>query len=350
MRVTNRTIVGSALLLLAVATLCFATLTAQGRAPDLSQESACQTLTPTAIGGPSPKNPAVIVLRWLGTANHELAYRDSVLLLDAHYDRGPRTRPIGFTRRDIKRATAIFVGHGHFDHVADAADVAERTGARVFGGPPTAEYLHKVGLPEKQRVTVKGGEVEKFNGFTVEAILAHHAVLRPEVGPKFAEALAVAMGEPTPEQKKEEAEIRSRGTSDPKISTEGTIAYLFTFDNGFRLLYLDSAGPITEGERQVMAKIKKTDLAIVSYQGHWLPRDQIAATLPLIKLFNPGIFIPTHHDETFAGIFLDRATYPLFMVMRDELPATRTISTMYRTPICVNTETKEVFVGGGSGM
>jgi hypothetical protein len=51
--------------------------------PALDQEPACQTLMPAAAGGPLPRNPDVLVLRFLGVSNYELAYRDNVILLDA---------------------------------------------------------------------------------------------------------------------------------------------------------------------------------------------------------------------------------------------------------------------------
>lgn len=232
--------------------------------------------------------------------------------------------------------------------------MANRTGARVFGGPPTIETALKLGLPEQQAVTVKGGEVERFKGFTVEAVLGRHSDVT-QVRPRsqiFGPALTAAMALDPPltdEEKRHGEEIRQRGTGDPRVLTEGTIAFLFTFDSGFTFLFLDSAGAITDGERQVMSRIKSTDVATVAYQGMFLANDQIAATLPLVKQFNPTYFIPNHHDEI-AGQFLDMATYPLFMAIRDEMPRTKAIDPLYRTPICFNTVTKEVFVGGeGAG-
>jgi L-ascorbate metabolism protein UlaG (beta-lactamase superfamily) len=56
-------------------------------------------------------------LRWLGTTNFELVYRNQVILLDTCYDRGLRNRPIGFTSAQVSRANAIYIGHGHFDHI-----------------------------------------------------------------------------------------------------------------------------------------------------------------------------------------------------------------------------------------
>jgi L-ascorbate metabolism protein UlaG (beta-lactamase superfamily) len=315
-------------------------------------DPACQSLTLTAAGGAVPRDRSTLLLRWLGAANFELVYRGSVLLLNAYFDRIPRTRPLGFTRDDIKRVTAIFIGHGHGDHMADAPYVATRTGTRIFGAPPTIEAAAKQGVPATQLVILKGGEVETFDGFTVEAILARHSDVN-EVGPRskiFGPALTAALALESPfteEEQRHAAEIRRRGTGEARVLTEGTIAYLFTFDGGFRFLFLDSAGAITDAERALMSRIKSTDVASVAYQGMFLAAPQIRATLPLVKHFNPRYFIPNHHDEI-AGQFLDMATYPLFMALRDETPGMRFIDPLYRTPICFNTETKQYM--GGDGM
>jgi hypothetical protein len=81
------------------------------------------------------------------------------------------------------------------------------------------------------------------------------------------------------------------------VITEGTIACLFTFDNGFRLIFRNSAGPITDAERAVVQRIGgKTDVAIVAYMGQYLAERQMAATLPLIQLYHPRLYLPAHHD------------------------------------------------------
>jgi len=100
----------------------------------LAAEPACQTLVPALIGGPVP-TPAsdTAVLRWLGTANYEVAYKGKVYLFDTYYDRPGRTRPIGFKVDQVKRADVIFIGHAHSDHISDIAAVARQTGAMVVG-------------------------------------------------------------------------------------------------------------------------------------------------------------------------------------------------------------------------
>ena len=278
----------------------------------------------------------ILSLRWLGTTNFEIAYEGKVYLLDSYYDRGPRNRPIGFTPADVKRADAIFVGHAHFDHMSDAATVGTQTRALVIGAPTVTDTAISLGLPQAQAVTVRGGEVLKYKGLTVEAILARHSTLAPEVLDAFRKAIATASGDPTSEEAAAEAAILKRGTFDPKVITEGTIAYLFTFDNGMKLIFRNSAGPITDAEKAVMNRIGgKTDIAIVGYIGQYVAKRQIAATLPVIQLYNPRLYVPAHHDEI-AGTFVDIGLEPLFMEIRSQLPGTSFVSPLYRQPVCVD--------------
>lgn len=294
----------------------------------------CTSLTPAAVGGPMPPS-GILALRWFGTSNFELAYNGKVYLLDTYYDRGPRNKPIGFSVPEVKRADAIFIGHAHFDHMSDAVPVSNQTGAPVIGAPTVAEAAAAMGLPSGKMVTVRGGEVLKYPGFTVEAILARHSTLAPEVLKAFRGAIDVAGGEPTPEEKAAEDIILKRGTFDPKVITEGTIAYLFTFDNGFRLAFRNSAGSITDAERAVMQRVGKTDVAIIGYIGQYLAKRQIASTLPLIQLYNPRLYIPAHHDEI-AGTFIDIGLEPLFMALRDQMPGTSHVAPLYREPVCMD--------------
>ena len=298
-------------------------------------DPACRSRTPAATGGPMPPE-GILAIRWLGTTNFELAYGGQVFLLDAYYDRGPRNRPIGFGPRDVKRASAIFVGHAHFDHMSDAASVGTQTGAQVIGAPTVTDTAVSLGLPARQATTVRGGEVLKYKGFTVEAILARHSTLAPEVLDAFRKAIAAAAGAPTTEEAAAEAAILKRGTFDPKVITEGTIAYLFTFDSGFRLIFRNSAGPITDAERAAVKRIGgKTDVAIVGYIGQYVAKRQIAATLPIIQLYNPRLYLPAHHDEI-AGTFVDIGLEPLFMAIQEQLPGTSFLSPLYREPVCLD--------------
>jgi Beta-lactamase superfamily domain len=237
------------------------------------RDDACATAKPVSTGGPPPHNPYTLAVRWTGYSNFELAYRDKVILLDAFIDRGSNYPPLGFTASDVKRADLIILGHGHFDHMADAASIAVRTGALVVGAPVTTEKLMSQAVPAAQIRTVTGkhGEVLQFDGFTIEPILARHALPDPTITEVMGNALNAIAPKPSPAQDAEERATRARGTSDPRVIREGTIAYIITLDNGFRIAYRDSGGHPTDYERSAMARIGGVDLALVAMSAEFFP-------------------------------------------------------------------------------
>ncbi len=72
----------------------------------------------------------------------------------------------------------IFVHHTHFDHAADVPYIAMKTGARVIGTESLSNLLRAHGVPNKQIVTVKGGEDYDFEDFSVKVLPSLHSALR----------------------------------------------------------------------------------------------------------------------------------------------------------------------------
>lgn len=266
--------------------------------------------------------------------NYELDYRGHVFLLDTYYDRGPRNRSIGFTPAQVRRADAIFIGHAHFDHISDVVPVAAQTKAPVIGAAITTRTAIAMGLPPAQAVTVANGDVLHYNGVTIDVALARHSSLDAEVLATTKHLFELEVPAPTAAELEAEKAVVARGTFAPGVITEGTLAYVFTFDTGFRVLFLDSAGPITDGDRQLAAKVGHVNVAIIAYQGNPVAEAQVPVTFALIDLFKPDLYIPGHHDEI-AGTFLDLGLEPLFEKIRETMPHTRTIYPLYRSPICL---------------
>src|SRR5215472_8818047 len=234
------------------------------------RDPACQVRTLVSTGGPFPRNPHTLAVRWIGFANFELVYNGRIILLDAYYDRGSTLPPLGVKAANIKTADLRLIGDGQLDHMSDAASIDARTKAIVVGGPPTTDKLHTQPIPVQQvrTVTGRGGELLKFDNFTVEPILGRHGEPSRQVTQVMEQALSQLMPAPTAEQKAEIAEIRSRGTSSPSVIDEGTIAFLITLDDGFRILYRDSGGRVTDYERAAIARAGgRVDLALVAVSG-----------------------------------------------------------------------------------
>ena len=329
-----------------LAAVAATSLSAQGAKAAMQADPACQSLTPVSAGGPAPKDPETVVVRWLGWTNYELAYRGDVFLLDTYYDRGPRMHPIGVAPADIKKANAIFIGHAHFDHISDAATVAKQTGAPVIGATFAAEVLTKGGVPARQFKVVKGGEVMQYPGVTVEAALGHHNVIATTVPAGFLEKQSAAIETASLQQPLTDAEkqqldaIRARGSRDPKIATDGVINYLFTFGNGFHVLFADSPGPITDGQRALAQKAPAVDVAMFPYFDF---EAGIPPLLDLVKTFKPSTVFLGHHDS--EGTMKWASNYPAALAIRDASPKTRTMDVIYRTPVCFNTVSKQMVIG-----
>src|SRR5262249_22705983 len=142
---------------------------------------------------------------------------------------------LGFKAGDITRADAILIGHGHFDHMSDAASVGAKTAAIVVGAPVTTEKLASQPIDPKQikTVTGRGGEILKIAGFTIEPILGRHGEPPASIVGAIDAALKEATKPLTEEEAAEQNAIRQRGTSDRRVIAEGTIAYLITLEDGF---------------------------------------------------------------------------------------------------------------------
>ena len=334
----------SASVVILVTMMARAPLTAQSTKQALSQEPACQALTPAAAGGPAPKAQDVVVVRWLGTTNYELTYRANVFLLDAYYNRLPKSHAIGVDVKEIARASAIFIGHAHYDHIGDAATIARQTGATVVGAASVRNAVSAMGLPATQVSTVRGGETLSYPGVRVRAVLGRHDVIATAVpaghlDKQQAALQAASLVPPLTDAERQQADrIRARGSSDPALGTEGVIGYLFTFANDFRIMFVDSPGPVTDAQRQIMQGIPSVDVALLPYL-HF--EAGIAPLLELAKLFKPATVFLGHHDG--PGVAMWAANYPAALALRDALPKVRTMDVLYRTPVCFSTTSKEMF-------
>jgi L-ascorbate metabolism protein UlaG (beta-lactamase superfamily) len=306
-----------------------------------AKDLGCEVPTLVSTGGPVPHDPHTLAIRWTGYSNFELTYEGHVVLLDAYFDRGSTYTPLGFKAADIRKADAILIGHAHFDHMSDAASVSTRTGAIVVGAPITADKLRSQGLDPKliKTVTGKGGELLKFPGFQVEPILGRHGEPPPNVTAAFNQALKAVSPPYTATQMAELDSIEDRGSFDPRIITEGTIAYLITLDDGYRIIYRDSGGIITDYETAVMQRIGHVDVALAAVAADVLPALTIKRALEYLSVYKPRIYIPAHHDADLNGTLhgMWRPTEPIFQALKDDDPNLITISRQYREPVCLET-------------
>lgn len=84
-----------------------------------------------------------VILSWFGVAGYAAAFNGHVVLLDAWVPRGSHSGYVPTTPAELAALAPeyIFIGHGDFDHAADAAEIAAASGAAIVG---TAEHCESI--------------------------------------------------------------------------------------------------------------------------------------------------------------------------------------------------------------
>ncbi len=116
-------------------------------------------------------------LTWLGHASWQLKTEKHTILVDPFLDDSP-TAPI---KASEAKADFILVSHGHYDHIADAAKIANRTGATVVSNYEITTWLAKnPGVKNTVGGNLGGGANLPFG--RVKLTLAFHSSSLPDGG------------------------------------------------------------------------------------------------------------------------------------------------------------------------
>ncbi|HZE40888.1 MAG TPA: MBL fold metallo-hydrolase [Stackebrandtia sp.] len=131
-----------------------------------------------------------ITVRWLGTNAWEIRGAGKTILVDPWVTRfqtganipgafDPDT-PLTIDEKAVDEyvtdADCVLITHGHYDHIADVPYIAKRTGATVIGTETHLNLLRAMGTADKLLAQVGGGELYRFDGYTVEVFRSSHGV------------------------------------------------------------------------------------------------------------------------------------------------------------------------------
>jgi L-ascorbate metabolism protein UlaG (beta-lactamase superfamily) len=324
---------------------------------------------PVSLGGALYPDPDVVTIRWFGTACFEVVVGDRVVLLDQHYARSVRNRSLGFDVTEVTRADVLLVGHPHPDHVSDTAQVARQTGAPAVIAPRGADYLLGAGLASGGVVPVTGlgqGDLLSFRDLRVLALHGFHGEAHlddpltqavAQVQAAHAALDALLLPPVSPEELAEAEAIFARGLLIPEVITEETLTYVIDID-GFRIVYRDSGGKLSDEEIAHFSAHPGCDVALVSINGrpYW-QQDVEDVFLPIVELYQPKVLVPAHHDALFGALpgrgsvqrlFIDVATELLKERVHAVLPGTVTVQPGLVEPIRVHRRTGQVVLGEGA--
>ncbi len=272
------------------------------------------------ILGPNAVEDGKVKLWWFGVSSFVVSGGGHLWLMDAWEPIGLQANYVPIGREEIAaiQPEAIFIGHGHFDHAADAGYIAGRSGAVVVGSEEICTSVQadaaQEGLQDAFDCLITGTAVMPAPGTTQTvklwddmqpiAVLQHiHSAASPQtyqVGdtpfihvPNLLPFLGYLNSDP---------EEWLRFLSTLTLEQGGTWAYHFQFGD-FTLLWHDSTGPIVESDADgaaVQAALDSFPGCVDVQLGAIVGFDQPISGLRDPRLYvehaHPRVFLPNHHD------------------------------------------------------
>jgi L-ascorbate metabolism protein UlaG (beta-lactamase superfamily) len=120
---------------------------------------------------------------WLGHGSFRFEIEDQVILVDPWLNGNPMLEERQYDAA-IGGATQILVTHGHFDHTADIAMVAQKTGAPVAGMYELMNWLGSQGVSEPTGFN-KGGSIMAGKIRITMVPAAHSSSVAGDAGPIY---------------------------------------------------------------------------------------------------------------------------------------------------------------------
>ncbi len=252
-----------------------------------------------------------VLVSWFGCASFAVAMGGVVFLLDAWVPRGATSGYVPTTPEEVAALdpAAIFIGHGHFDHAADAGAIARASGAVVHG---TAEHCatarKQVGGAElacQELGSSKSAPGDRYDfelatGLSVTAVRHLHSARTA----RHEGADASAPVRPKPCLSDIRAYPPGRADSGHLarnlLAPEGGVL-LYQFRLGdFVLTWHDSSGPLLDKAPRVLDVLRTlpaSDVHIGAVQGHNQFTNGLRDPRSYIEALRPRVFVPNHHDN-----------------------------------------------------
>lgn len=114
-------------------------------------------------------------LTYFGHATFQLETDGTTILVDPFLTENPHTD----VAPDALNPDVILLTHAHFDHVADAPDIARRSGALVVANFEMITYFQQAHDHENVHPLNEGGRLD-FDWGSVEAVSARHSSSFPD--------------------------------------------------------------------------------------------------------------------------------------------------------------------------
>jgi hypothetical protein len=263
-------------------------------------------------GNVDPRTGAVrsdrVILSWFSVASYAASFNGHVVLLDSWVARGSHSGYVPTSPEEVAslQPEYIFVGHGDFDHVADAAEIAKLSGATIVAAPEHCDSIRQQAgekLPCKAvvpRAAAPGlrEEVSLIPGVDITAIVhIHSAVEQPQFDgdrlpcPPLWNALDTAEHPPTPE----DMQHLFMHLGDARGSN---ILYQFRIGD-FALVHHDTVGKIDDNPLvgEALRSLPQTDVEFGAVLAFGQVTNCFRSLGLYLRALQPTVYAAAHHDN-----------------------------------------------------
>lgn len=271
-------------------------------------------------------NPNEVKIWWAGVSSFIVSAGGHLFLLDAWEVAGIHEGYVPITREDLValKPEAIFIGHGHFDHAADAGYIASRTGAALIAGDSVCQQARADATNNPDEIPFRclklgldgdtpAGTVYPIRIFAdmaeVNIIKHNHSAADPAslstggmpliYTPEVLPFLQHFNTDLTETLKFLQSLPNDGGVGQPE---GGTWAFHFRVGD-FSLLWNDSTGEMPEGDtnadaiRTALANLPGyVDVHLGAIVGFGMVTSAYRDALAYVAAAQPKLFIPNHHD------------------------------------------------------
>jgi L-ascorbate metabolism protein UlaG (beta-lactamase superfamily) len=225
--------------------------------------------SPPAATAPPPVAAARTEVVWLGQAAFKITSPGGkVIVTDPWLRTNPLTPPAYKQLDAFGRIDVLLLTHGHFDHSADAAALAQQYNVPLRAPGDLNQTLATLGvLPASLLPRMnKGGTIEPAPGIKVTAVRAEHSSIYVWRNPASNKDETHPGGEP--------------------------VGWIIELENGFRIYHAGDTAAF--GDMRLIGERFKPDLALVPIGGNFT-MDPAEAAWAVKELIRPKTVIPMHY-------------------------------------------------------
>jgi L-ascorbate metabolism protein UlaG (beta-lactamase superfamily) len=226
-----------------------------------------------ARAGDAPRTAGRTEVLWLGQATTRITTPGGkVIVIDPWLKTNPKTPASWKELSALGKVDAILVTHAHFDHFADAPELAKMHNAPVYGPAGLGQTMSTYGiLPANLAPRFgKGGTILPWGptGPKITAVRAEHS---SELAWKDAAGKDIVLpgGEP--------------------------VGFIIEMENGFKVWHMGDTGVF--GDMRLIGDMYRPDVVLMPIGNHFVMSPQDAA-MAIRDMIRPRYAIPIHYGTT----------------------------------------------------